>query len=215
MTSASSPFPFNWKRPAGLALEQALNRAVALDEGTRSALPVLDGRRVAIRLDAPALALQVRVDGDQLRVGPVDDDAAADLSVRSTLGGLLGQMPLLRPRTGTAPAGRLRIEGDAELAQQLQRLAQQFDPDWERPFVAVFGEVVGVQVAKTLGSALRHARSAADDGAQVMGEYLTEESRDVVGKAELNAFFDDVDQLREAVDRLAARLDRLQPDGNA
>ena len=60
-----------------------------------------------------------------------------------------------------------------------------------------------------------HARSAADDGAQVMGEYLTEESRDVVGKAELNAFFDDVDQLREAVDRLAARLDRLQPDGDA
>ena len=46
-------------------------------------------------------------------------------------------------------------------------------------------------------------------------EYLTEESRDVVAKAELHAFLDDVDGLRDDVERLAARVQRLQARGTA
>ena len=49
---------FNWKKPAGRALELALNRALALDEDTRAALPALDGQRVALTVASPPLALQ-------------------------------------------------------------------------------------------------------------------------------------------------------------
>jgi ubiquinone biosynthesis protein UbiJ len=42
-------------------------------------------------------------------------------------------------------------------------------------------------------------------------EFLTEESRDVVGKGELHAFYDDVDAVRDDVERLAARVARLAP----
>ena len=66
----SRPFP-NWKIPAGRALEAALARALALDPETREALSRLDGRRVALRVDQPPLALQLTVDGERLRVGPV------------------------------------------------------------------------------------------------------------------------------------------------
>ncbi|HOU65653.1 MAG TPA: SCP2 sterol-binding domain-containing protein, partial [Thermomonas sp.] len=83
---------FNWKQPAGKALEVALNRALALDEETRAALKALDGQRVAVTLTSPPLALQVRVEGDALRVGPLDADREPDLGVRSTLAGLLGQL---------------------------------------------------------------------------------------------------------------------------
>ena len=64
--------PFNWKQPAGKALEAALNRALALDAETQAALRGLDGQCVAVTLTSPPLALQVRVDGDALRVGPLD-----------------------------------------------------------------------------------------------------------------------------------------------
>ena len=40
--------------------------------------------------------------------------------------------------------------------------------------------------------------------------YVTEESRDVVPRAELDAFLDDVDALRDDAARLAARVSRLQ-----
>ncbi|KMM75588.1 sterol-binding protein [Xanthomonas sp. NCPPB 1128] len=201
---------------AGRALEAALNRALALDPETGDALRDLDGQRVALTLEAPALALQIRVDGAQLRVGPVDPAQEPDLAVRSTLGGLLAQLPLLAQarRTGS-PGGRVRVSGDAELARRLQHLATRFDPDWQRPFVQVFGEVLGVQVANTARSALQQARRSAQDLAQSAAEYVTEESRDVVARAELEAFYDDVDVLRDDVERMSVRVARLQPERGA
>ena len=198
----------SFKPLAGRALEAALNRALALDPDTRAALRALDGRRVAMRLDAPPLALQIRVDGERLAVGPVEDDGH-DLSVRATLGALIAQLPFLR-RDDAPPVGKLRIEGDADLARRLQRLAERFDPDWQQPFVAVFGEVAGVQIAQAARGALRHARQAAAAFAQSAAEYVTEESRDVVPRAELDAFHDDVDALRDDAERLAARIARLR-----
>ena len=194
---------------AGRALEAALNRALALDPETREALRPLDGRRVALHVAAPPLALQVRVDGERLVVGPVDGADAPDLSVRSTLGGLLAQLPFMRS-DDAPPVGQLRIEGDADLARRLQRLAERFDPDWQQPFAAVFGDVVGVQLANAIASALRHARGAAGAFAVNAAEYVTEESRNAVARDELNAFHDDVDALRDDVERAAARVDRLR-----
>lgn len=194
---------------AGRALQTALNRALDLDPETRDGLRALDGRRVALHLASPPLALQVQVSGDRLRVGPVDEAAGADLAVRSTLGGLIAQLPFLR-NDDAPPVGQLRIEGDADLARRLQRLAERFDPDWQKPFVGVFGEVVGVQVAQAVASGLRHARSAGSAFAATTAEYLTEESGDVVGRDELNAFHDDVDTVRDDVERLASRVARLR-----
>ena len=201
--------PFNWKQPAGKALEIALNHALALDADTRAGLAALDGQRVALTLTAPPLALQITVAGDALRVGPVDADTEPDLGVRSSLNGLLRQLPIFRSHNAP-PVGKLRIEGDAELAQRLQKLAQGFDPDWQLPFVNVFGEVLGVQIAKAVRAALKQAQVAGRNLAETTAEYLTEESRDVVPRAELDAFHDDVDALRDDAERIAAKIARLR-----
>lgn len=209
----SSASPFNWKVPAGRTLEAALQRALALDPETREALRALDGRCVVLTLEAPPLALQIRVEGEQLKVGPVPTDDEPDLSVRTSLGGLLSMLPGLlgdSERDDAPPIGRMRMSGDAELARRLQRLAERFDPDWQQPFVTVFGEVLGVQVAKTLAAGLRQARVVGQTLAQSAAEFVTEESRDAVPHAELNAFFDDVDALRDGVERSAARVARLR-----
>ena len=205
--------PFNWKVPAGRALEAALNRALALDPDTREALAALDGRSVELALDAPPLALRLQVEGQRLVVGPAQADAEPDLGVRATLGALLSQLPPLR-RDDAPPVGRMRVSGDADLARRLQRLAERFDPDWQKPFTDVFGDILGVQVANAVAAGLRHARAAGRDLAEVTAEYLTEESRDLVPREELAAFHDDVDALRDDVARLAARIARL-PTGDA
>jgi len=207
MTDRSSPLD-SLKPLAGRTLEAALNRALALDPETREGLRALDGRTVALHVAAPPLALQIGVSGDRLDVGPVLDPATPDLSVRSTLGGLLSQLPFLR-NDNAPPVGKLRIEGDADLARRLQRLAERFDPDWQQPFTRVFGDILGVQVANAIAGALRHAKDAAGAFATNAAEYVTEESRDVVPRDELNAFHDDVDALRDDVDRMAARVARL------
>jgi len=216
--------PFNWNMPnwrplAGRALEAALNRALALDPETRDNLRALDGQRIALQIETPPLALQVRVEGERLLVGPVDADGEPNLSVRSTLGALIGQLPMpfgsMFRRDDAPPVGRLRVSGDADLARRLQRLAERFDPDWQQPFAAVFGDVLGVQIANAVAGALKQARIVSRNLVESAAEYVTEESRDVVGRDELNAFHDDVDTLRDDVERVAARIARLRPGATA
>ncbi|MBS0214110.1 MAG: SCP2 sterol-binding domain-containing protein [Proteobacteria bacterium] len=193
---------------AGRAFEAALNRVLALDPPTRDAVAALEGRRIELALQAPALALAVTVRAGRLAVGPVDAASEPDLAVRGTLGGLLAQLPFLRPATG-AGTGKVKIAGDADLARQLQKLAERFDPDWNLPFVQVFGEVLGVQIAHAVRAALRFGRDGAARFAHDAADYLTEESRDVLGRAELDAHCDEVDALRDRVERLHARMQGL------
>ena len=213
MTGRSSPLD-SLKPMAGRALEAALNRALALDPETRSSLRALDGQRVALTLEAPPMALQVSVKGERLVVGPVASEGEPDLSVRGTLAGLIAQLPMFR-RDDAPPVGKVRVSGDAALARRLQRLAERFDPDWQQPFTRVFGDVLGVQIAKAVATALQQARVAGRNLAESAAEYVTEESRDVVPRAELNAFHDDVDALRDDVERIAAKIRRLQRGGVA
>lgn len=193
---------------AGRALQRALAHVLALDPDTQTALRKLDGRRITLCLQAPAVALELTVVDGGLAVGPAQHQPEPDLAVQATLAGLLAQLPFAR--SGAAAPGRLKLAGDAELARELQHLAQRFDPDWDKPFADVFGEVLGVQIARVLREGLRaglaHAKTLIRDGA----EYLTEESRDIASKMELDSFHDDVDTVREQVDRIAARVERLQ-----
>jgi len=193
---------------AGNALEQALNKVLALDPDTQAAISKLDQRRIQLALEAPAIALEISVDGNQLRVGPVQD-AEADLGIRSTISGALSQLPFFRSGNA-APVGKVRINGDAELARQLQQLAKGFDPDWEKPFADAFGVIIGPQIAKALREAFRQGASLAKKFSQDSVDFLTEESRDVVGAAEQAAFNEDVDDLRDRAERVIARLEKLK-----
>lgn len=206
-----SPFPsFDAFKPlAGRVLEAALNRLLALDPEVRAQLARLDGRRIELALAAPSLALAVTVRGDRLAVGPADGEAPADLSIGATLGGLLRQLPPFRD-SDAAPVGKLTLSGDAELAQRVQRLLRDFSPDFEAPFVQAFGEIAGHQIAKLLHGAVLQAQSSAAKLVRDGAEFLTEESRDLVAKAELEAFFDEVDHERDRAERLAAKLQRLR-----
>lgn len=209
--------PFDALKPlAGRALEQALNRVVAMDPDTAEALRGLGGRRIGLALEAPPIALELSVADGRLVVGPSRNEPGdePDLGVRATISGVLSQLPFLRP-AGAAPVGKVRINGDAELARQLQRLAQRFDPDWDEPFTRALGPVLGPQAARVLRDALAGGAKFAQGFSRDAVDYLVEERRDLVGKAELAAFHDDVDELRDRVERLAARLDRLGPGARA
>ena len=209
--TAPAASPFDALKPlAGRALEQALNRLVALDPDTGDALARLGGRRIGLALEAPPIALELSVHEGRLQVGPPREEP--DLGVRATISGVLSQLPFLRP-PGAPPVGKVRLNGDAELARQLQRLAERFDPDWDKPFADLLGPVFGPQAARVLREALRGGATLARNLSREAVDYLTEESRDLVGKAELAAFHDDVDELRDQVERLAARVARLP--GNA
>jgi ubiquinone biosynthesis protein UbiJ len=192
---------------AGRALEIALGRLLALDPETQARLAALEGKRIELVLESPPIAMSLSVRDGKPRIGPPESGSEADLGLRANLAGLFAQLPLPRGRGASAP--KMRINGDAELARTLQSLARDFDPDWDRPFVDTLGPLLGPQVARTLREGLRASRGVAKNLARDAADYLTEESRDAVGRAELSAFLDDVDALRDRAERLLARAARL------
>ncbi|MBE5316785.1 MAG: SCP2 sterol-binding domain-containing protein [Xanthomonadales bacterium] len=191
----------------GQALEFALNRAVTLDPDLPAQLGTLEGRCIELELAAPRLAARVEVREGRLKVGPAQPANEPDLSLKATLGAVLSRV---LPGAAQATPGRMKIAGDIELAQALQRIAQRYSPDLEAALSARLGDVLGVQVAKALRAALEGARRGTREFAEAGADYLRDEAGVLVGRAELEAFCEDVDGLRDSVERSERRLQRLQ-----
>jgi ubiquinone biosynthesis protein UbiJ len=203
--------PHPLRRLGGLALTLALNRLVALDPETRAAVGQLEGRRVAVHLRGPEIAFAIAARNGTLQIEPPpdagDDASVSDFEVNATPGALLAMA--LAGGDGAQRAGKVEIAGDAELAQRVQKLARDYQPDFEAAFAAVFGEVAGTAIARALHDAARWTRAGARHFRDDTVDWLRDEARLTVPAAELETFLDGVDGLRDRVERLAARVRRL------
>jgi ubiquinone biosynthesis protein UbiJ len=187
----------------GALLQAALNRALALDAHTQSAIAALDGRRIGVELRGANLALAISVRDGKLVVGP-HWDAPADLNLHASPASLLAFA--VRGEDSPLPPGKVDISGDAELARRMEKLLRGYSPDIEEAFTQTFGDVLGVPIARTFQRLFTWTRATAQALAQDGAEYLREESRDLVAPTEMEQFLDDVDALRERADRLDARV---------
>lgn len=91
----------------------------------------------------------------------------------------------------------------------MKRVAQGYDGDWE----ALLADVVGDGLAHPLGAAASRARRwltrSRDSLEDSLGDYLREESGQLVTDVDVSGFIEAVHTLREDVDRLEARIRRL------
>jgi len=188
-------------------LEQALNAALALDPKTLERLARLHGRVIAIELRGTGIRLVVQPETDGLRLmGHYDGE------VETTLRG--APFALLRMSTGRTGegmfSGEVEIEGDVELGQQIQRVFEKLDIDWEEHLARLSGDIIAHQLGNTVRGLLRWGERAADHLGQDTADYLQEETDTLPVPWEVEAFIAEVDTLRSGVDRIEARVKRLQ-----
>lgn len=203
-TTLDALLPAPIRHLLGRALEEALNRALALDPECTAALAALEGRSVAVHVTQPPLALRVQVRGGRLCVGPGE---AAELAISLRPAGVVAAA---LKGGGALPPGAVNLSGDAELARRLEKLAREYRPDLEAAFAARFGEVLGVPLAQGIVAALGRLRVAAAQALDDATAWLQDEARLTPAAEELEDFHDEVDRLRERGERLAARLDALR-----
>jgi ubiquinone biosynthesis protein UbiJ len=100
----------------------------------------------------------------------------------------------------------VRISGDATLALDIERLFSRLDLDWEAELSRWLGDVIGYQVAAGARGALEQLRAAAADFEEMTGEQLRRAGGMLAQQADIRAFSDAVDELRDATSRLEAKL---------
>lgn len=189
---------------AGL-LEAAVNRLLATDQNSAARLERLDGRLVELQIEGFGIDLFFAFTRHRVQVG-LEAGREPDTVISGTPPALFA-MALPEEDSGwSRPGSRVRIAGDATLARDLERLFSRLDPDWEAELSIWFGEVLGPQIASGGKAALEQLRESAVTFREWTGDYLQQADGPLAQAPQIREFSAAVDALRDATDRLEARL---------
>jgi len=183
--------------PATAALNHVLRSApLAMERLRRHA-----GRTAEFRVGPVTLAFTVQTTGEVTAAVP---GAARDLDVRIS--------PFLLPRLALREEAAWReveMQGDMEFAQEISFLARNLDWDVEEDLSKVVGDVAAHRMVGAAREAAAWGREASLRLAQGAVEYWTEEAPLIASRVKVESFVREVAELRDAVERLDKRIERL------
>jgi ubiquinone biosynthesis protein UbiJ len=189
-------------------LEAIVNRYLRLDPAIGSRMATLSGRCIGIELRGLDLTLYVFPDEHGIQLKD-QIDGEPDTVLRGTPLGM-ARLGLGGNTEKTLFSGEVVIEGDVETGQAFKAVLDGLDIDWEEQLSKLTGDIVAHQ----LGNAARRGRRAFRQGLGTLekdlGEYLQEELRLLPTRIETANFSADVTRISMDVERLDARLKRLQ-----
>jgi len=196
------------------AIEVALNRYLALEPEVLAECAELSGRCIALAVDVPPWTLALEFHAGGVRVLDADT-LAPDVTVRGGLTTLMRLAWTVTRKDGTAtsiPQG-LTVDGDVELLRRFNGLLARvgFDPE---EFAARFvGDAAAHRLNQSLQTLFGWGRRSVDTLALDTAEFLREETKDLARAEDVAEWIEAVETLRDGVDRLEARLRRLEAQG--
>lgn len=183
-----------------------INRQIRAKTPARELCRKLDGQVVAIRVRDTALAVFFQIGPDELElIGHADDP---DVVITGSLLTLTGLAAL--PGEAAIRSGSLELTGNTETAQAFQQLMAYGRPNLEEELSGLVGDVAAQGIGDVARNIGRWGRDAHATIEQNVTEYLQEESRALPSRYEVEKFRDRVNILRDDVDRLEAKLQRLE-----
>lgn len=186
------------------AMESALNRYLSLDPEGLSRFSALEGNIINISISGTSQVISLFPSADGFLLLN-DFDGDADATIHGSIIALT-KMGLAKDPKDLLFSGEIKIEGDTRVANQFNRILSKLDIDWEE----IAAQSIGDIAAHKLGNLFRDAnqwfqRSATSVNLDT-GEYIQEEIHLSPSNAELRQFINQVDELREGADRLAAKI---------
>jgi ubiquinone biosynthesis protein UbiJ len=192
-------------------LDRAVARALADSPRATELIGTLRGRRLAIEVSGTPWHMVVESTGRTLkawRPAAAQPDAQPDAKI---IGAPLSLLALTRADAqAVIQRGDVQICGDTAIAQQFRELGLLLRPDLEASLAQVLGRSGAHIALRGLRAAAGWTRNAAGTSVRNLAEYLAHESRDLVSRPESEHFLRGVDQAREQLDRVTARLQILE-----
>ena len=191
-------------------LEAVLNRCIGDSTRAGELLEGLDGRSLAIIVTGLGICLRLQASKTHLALSAasVRSDTTATATVEGTpliLLGLLGSAGSEGFRNSGA-----RLSGDAPTAEAFAELLRHARPDMEEELSKLIGDIPAHEIAGAARRTDAFARRAGSALTMNASEFLQEEARQLPPRVEVDAFGQDVERLRDDVERAAQRLARLE-----
>jgi ubiquinone biosynthesis accessory factor UbiJ len=184
------------------SLSRALNRLLDAESWARERLAPFSGETVALRVPPlPELRLRILEGG---RTALAEREAQSSLALTVGPGAFIAL-----PRGADHAMREVEVSGNARLANEILFLARHLRWDVEEELSHALGDVLAHRV---VGEARKFAIAAADSGrrvAEAVMDYAVEERRLVVRRDEHQAMADETARLRDAIERLEKRIERL------
>jgi ubiquinone biosynthesis protein UbiJ len=201
-------------RELARSLERALNREIAASTPATDLVAELDGESFAIDVRGLGARCVLRAAGGRVAVEPAfvrPSDAAASAASATLSATPIDLLRLARDADLSTLRGTgAEVRGSPEVAERFAKLLKLARPDLEEHAARWLGDVP----AHALGEAARAAGAWLGRAARALradtAEFLQEESRALPAPLEAQAFYADVERLRDDVERAAARLSRLE-----
>lgn len=186
---------------------EVMNRNISETTPARNLAAELSGATIAIRARDTSLSTYFSFADDAVLLS-TEYESDPDVVISASLV-TLGRM-LASPDETMIRSGDVELTGDAVTAQRFQKLLGYAKPDLEEELSRVLGDVAAHRLAE-IGRGIRNWASAARTtmGGNVR-EYLQEESRELPTRYEVDRFSSRLSVLRDDVERLAAKLRRLE-----
>lgn len=187
-----------------LIVESVINRYLALDPEMLDKLSRFTGKVIKIEILGinKDLYLFPGDTGIQVRTEYQDH---VDTVLRGSLISLF-KMGVVANAADLLLKGEVEISGDTRLGHQFKNVFSQMDIDWSEPLSELVGDDLAYQIQQATKKLTRWGTQTAKSVSMSVSEYLQEESQDLVTETELNMFNDAVDQLRDDVERLQAKI---------
>ena len=163
-----------------------------------------------IRLDVIGVDKQYYMFPDEKGIQvTTESETPADTILRGTPLSLF-KMGLVSNAATLLLKGDVEISGDTRLGHQFKNVFSQMDIDWSEPLAELVGDALAYQMQQSGKKLSQWGKDSIRSVSTSLSEYLQEESRDVVTETELEIFNDAVDQIRNDVDRLQAKINLLR-----
>lgn len=180
----------------------AINHLLAREPWARERL-LRHTDKVAL-FDAGVASIRLKATADGMVQAAAEDEPAA-VTIRAKL----ADLPLIAQNREHA-FSYVQIEGDADFANTISQLSESLKWEAEEDLGKWIGDIAAMRVVGGVRAAAESARVTQKKIAENLAEYFLEENPVLVRPQAVSDFTSDVTSLRDDVERLAKRIEKLK-----
>lgn len=180
----------------------AINHLLTQEPWARDKLKRHAGKTAVF--DAGVTALRLRVSADGLvEQGSANDTASVIIRVK------LSDVPLIL-RNREHAFSYVKIEGDADFANTISQLSENLRWEAEEDLSKLVGDIAAVRIVQGAKSAFATIKTTQQKFAENVAEYFLEENPMLMRPQAVADFASEVAKLRDDVERLSKRIEKLE-----